>query len=208
MPDSFSTHLVALGQRELSIRLARLCDTVGAEESSILVPDDPGRLVFFASTNPTLAREGIPPVPVVASFTGLVFSTAQAIAVADAAGQTGHFKDVDNLLARPTRAFAAVPMLDRHGAVLAVLTLANRRPPPFPRAGESFSPGDLAEAGKVADDLAEGLALLRRLVTERSEEGTTELEGLLATLAPRDRRAVDALVAALVAEGRRDDAVI
>lgn len=207
MSDTFSVRLAALGRQALAERLAQLCASIGVEESSVLVPADPGRLVFFVSTNPALMADSTPPVPIVASFTGLVFSTGQAVAMADAAGRTGHFKEVDDLLAKPTRAFAAVPIFDRSGTVLGVLTLANRPVTPSRRAEDSFSPADLVEAGRVAADIAEGLALLRGLGTASARDDTAETGGALAALGVRDRRAVGALIAALAASGGLDNGV-
>lgn len=209
MADTFSEHLLGLGRREVAGVLARLCDAVEADESSLLVPGAPGLLAFFASTNPRLAGSAAPPVPIQSSFTGLAFVTGQAIALADAAGQPGHFKAVDALVDRPTREFAAIPLLDRRGAAVGVLTLANRRPAPSPRAGEPFAPADLAEGERTARDLAAAVGLLQGLGAEpdRGAEAEPDLVQGIAALGPRDRRVLRALLATLAAEGGPDDDV-
>ena len=208
-PDGFSAHLLGIGRREVAGALARLCDVVEAEESSLLVPGAPGLLAFFASTNPLLAGSGAPPVPVQSSFTGLAFVTGQAIALADAAHQPGHFKAVDALVSRPTREFAAIPLLDPHGAPIGVLTLANRRPAPSARAGQPFAPADLAEGERTARELATAVNLLRGLVAERDQgaEADADLAHGIAALGPRDRRIIRAFIATLAAEGGSDDDV-
>ena len=209
MPDGFSAHLAALGRDEIARRLAHLCDAVEAAESSALVPADRDSLAFFASTNAALAGGSAPPVPIGASFTGLAFRSGQTIALADAAHQPGHFKGVDALVAGPTREFAAVPMLDARGTVVGVLTLANRRAAPSPRAGQPFSPDDLAEAARTATDLAGGVAALVALARTDVEAGAsrdTDLAAEIAALGERDRRSVRALVDALTEIGSSDDA--
>ena len=211
MAHSFSEHLLELGRREVAAALARLCDAVGAEESSLLVQGFPGFLTFFASTNARLAGGAAPPVPVGSSFTGLAFVTGQAIALADAAHQPGHHKAIDALVSRPTREFAAIPVIDGPGCTVGVLTLANRRPAPAARAGQPFAPSELAEGELAARDLADAVVLLQRLRPGAGEapgdEGDVDLARTIAALHPRDRRTLRALVATLAAEGWTDDDV-
>lgn len=199
MTSDFWSKLVEVGKGSLVTTLEALCAEVGAAESSILTPSGHDALVFFASTNPDLTAAGAPSVPIGASFSGLAFSSGQTIALADAARQAGHFGGVDALVSRPTLEFAAVPLVDRD--VVGVLTLVNRRGDQG-GAARPFSPAELARLGAVASDIAGAVAMLDAVGAGGAGLAPEFLRPLLA-LGPGERRAVQALVNALV-ENRPD----
>src|SRR5579863_2490065 len=124
MAGALAERLVQATRQELARTLAELCREVGAAESSVLLPEGNAELTFFASTNAALMQPNAPRVPIIASFSGIAYSTGQTIAVADATRQEPHFKAVDKLVGLPTHEFAAIPFAQRK--VLGILTLVNR----------------------------------------------------------------------------------
>ncbi len=198
MAEALTTRLLALARQELSRTLVALCGEVGAAESSILLPRDDAELVFFASTNPVLMEPEAPPVPIIASFSGLAFRTGQTIAFADAANQPPHFKAVDDLVGSQTREFAAIPFAGE--SVLGVITLVNRTADAG-AARQPFSLPELRRAEALAQELARPVALLAALAGLGAPQGVGVDAELLAELGQLDdgeRRVVHALAGALL----------
>jgi hypothetical protein len=196
MMDAIGQRLRAAVRDELGRSLGQLCASIGAAESSILMPAGDSALVFFASNNPVLMGPGAPAVPTDASFTGLAFRTGQTIAFADASGQEAHNKTVDEHVGFRTREFAAIPIQDQH--VVGVLTLVNRPPGAAPR---PFDVSELRQATALALELAPSLAVLANLTPGAATEGDGALDPALiadlAALTGPERQIVHSLAASL-----------
>ena len=175
MADAITQRLLDVARQELARTLAGICATIGAAESSILLPRGEGDLYFFASSNPSLMGPAAPVVPTGASFTGLAFRTGQTIASADAAGQEMHNKAVDEHVGFQTHEFAAIPIYDQ--SVVGVLTLVNRPAGSPPR---PFAMAELAQATELAQALGRPLALLASLADESTPDSGGTLDPALA----------------------------
>jgi hypothetical protein len=197
MTDAVAQRLQAAVREELGRTLGQLCASVGAAESSILMPRGENELFFFASNNPVLIGPGAPSIPIGASFTGLAFRTGQTIAFADAAGQEAHHKAVDEHVGFRTREFAAIPIQDQE--VVGVLTLVNRPQGAAPR---PFDVSELGQAAALGQELAHSLALLANLAHGTAAGGDGALDPALiadlAALNEPERHIVHALATSLL----------
>jgi len=201
MAGALAERLVQATRQELARTLAELCREVGAAESSVLLPEGNAELTFFASTNAALMQPNAPRVPIIASFSGIAYSTGQTIAVADATRQEPHFKAVDKLVGLPTHEFAAIPFAQRK--VLGILTLVNRASP-IAGASRPFNLEELRRAEALASEIGRAIALLPGLAAIVPNEADTtralaaELVADLELLSDGERRIVHAVVNALV----------
>ena len=196
MADPIAQRILDVARQELARTLAELCATVGAAESSILLPRGEEDLYFFASNNPALLGPAAPLVPTGASFTGLAFRTGQTIASADAAGQEMHNKSVDAHVGFQTHEFAAIPIYGE--SVVGVLTLVNRPAGSPPR---PFAMDELKQATALAQELGRPLALLATMAGGAAPDSAGTLDpdlvADLVVLTEPERRIVQGLANSL-----------
>ena len=197
MADAVEHRILDVARQELARTLAGLCASVGAAESSLLLPRGEADLAFFASSNAALMQPTAPLVPVGASFSGLAFRTGQSIAFADAAGQEAHNKAVDEHVGFQTHEFAAIPISDQ--SVVGVLTLVNRPAGSPPR---PFDMAELRQATDLAQELARPLSLLAQMAGGGAPGSTDALDPALladlAVLSEPERQVVHSLANSLL----------
>jgi GAF domain-containing protein len=127
-------------RRALTRLLEAAIETLGANESSILLPVDEDHLKFYVSSNPRILADDIPLIPVRDSIAGVVFLTGQSMVQAE-----GHNPEVDNQLGYATKEYMALPIV-HSDQVVGVLTFVNR-----PEGSGSFTKDEIMFADLVSD---------------------------------------------------------
>jgi GAF domain-containing protein len=151
-----------VAKQALTRLLEAAIETLGANESSILLPVDEDHLKFYVSSNPRILQEDIPLIPVRDSIAGVVFLTGQSMVQAE-----GHNPDVDKRLGYATKEYMALPIV-HSDQVVGVLTFVNR-----PEGMGSFSKDEINFADSVSEmcePLIEHAEKVRRNIASTVEE--------------------------------------
>jgi GAF domain-containing protein len=127
-------------KRALTQLLEAAIGTLGANESSILLPVDDDTLKFYVSSNPRILGDDIPLIPVRDSIAGVVYLTGQSMVQAE-----GHNREVDERLGYATKEYMALPIV-HSDQVVGVLTFVNR-----PEGMGAFSKADIDFADSVSE---------------------------------------------------------
>ncbi len=137
-------------ERLLRDVVAQGVTAIGAENGSVMVPEEDGRhLRFLVSHGPTAPKLGELRVPIEGSIAGYVLSTAQMVAVGDMLEEhrPSYAEQVGKQIGVLTRTYLAVPIL-LGGHCRGVATYVNRPGgnPPY----EPFQPDEIARAQAFA----------------------------------------------------------
>lgn len=125
--------------------------SVGSATASVLVRDgDEGGLKFLTATNGVSEELLALRLPPGAGIAGLVFSTTQPMAVADASSEGSFWSEADRRTGFKTITVLATP-LETNGEMVGVLEFINRPgDPPYP----PFTPAEMDRASHFADAIA------------------------------------------------------
>lgn len=125
--------------------------SVGSATASVLVRDgDEGGLKFLTATSGVSAELLALRLPPGAGIAGLVFSTTQPMAVADASSEGSFWSEADRRTGFKTITVLATP-LETNGEMVGVLEFINRPgDPPYP----PFTPAEMDRASHFADAIA------------------------------------------------------
>ena len=120
--------------RLLDVILRTATMVAECEAASILIHDElSGSLRFVAATGPAAAQLVGVGVPVDASLAGTIFREDRVLYAAEVAGESGHFREIDQSTGFETRALLGVPMRIE-GEVVGVLEVLNPTRERFDRA--------------------------------------------------------------------------
>ena len=125
--------------------------SVGSATASVLVRDgDEGGLKFLTATSGVSDELLALRLPPGAGIAGLVFSTTQPMAVADASSEGSFWSEADRRTGFKTITVLATP-LETNGEMVGVLEFINRPgDPPYP----PFTPAEMDRASRFADAIA------------------------------------------------------
>jgi len=155
--------------------------TVGSADASVLVRDGrEGGLKFLVAVSPleeALLKVRIPPGKGIA---GLVFSSAQPMAVNDVSDEGSFWSGADEAVGFKTVTLLATPLRTAHETI-GVLEFVNRPgEPPY----DGFTPEEMDDAAKFADAIAKLVdsyelasvveSLFTRTITARNDENGDE----------------------------------
>jgi signal transduction protein with GAF and PtsI domain len=126
-------------------------NSVGSATASVLVRDgDEGGLKFLTATGGVSDELLALRLPPGAGIAGLVFSTTQPMAVADASSEGSFWSEADRRTGFKTITVLATP-LETNGEMVGVLEFINRPgDPPYP----PFTPAEMDRASRFADAIA------------------------------------------------------
>lgn len=153
-----------VAKQALTRLLEAAIETLGADESSILLPVDEDHLKFYVSTNARILEDDFPLIPVRDSIAGVVFLTGQSMVQAEA---EGHNPVVDERLGYATKEYMALPIVHTD-QVVGVLTFVNR-----PEGMGSFTKDEIDFADSVSEmcePLIEHAEQVRRNIAATVEE--------------------------------------
>jgi signal transduction protein with GAF and PtsI domain len=138
-------------KRAIDELLHLAAESVGSAVASVLVRDgDEGGLKFLTATSGVSDELLALRLPPGAGIAGLVFSTTQPMAVADASSEGSFWSEADRRTGFKTITLLATP-LRANGEMVGVLEFVNRPgDPPYP----PFTPPEMDSASRFADAIA------------------------------------------------------